>query len=113
MQAHDQFLGIETVSKHFGSVVAVAEVDLALASGAFFSLLGPSGCGKTTLLRLLAGFEIPTRGEIFIDGAPMAAVPPHLRPTNKIRRSLRSPVHPKPRPRHRWTLLRSPHSRRS
>ena len=78
------FIRIERVSKHFGPVRAVDEVAIEIARGEFFALLGPSGCGKTTLLRMLGGFEIPTRGEIFIDGEPMAAVPAYLRPVNMV-----------------------------
>ncbi len=78
------FISIQNVSKHFGAVRAVADVNLDIAEGAFFSLLGPSGCGKTTLLRLLAGFEVPTRGEIYIDGQAMATVPPYERPVNMV-----------------------------
>jgi ABC-type Fe3+/spermidine/putrescine transport system ATPase subunit len=65
-------------------VRAVDGVDLQIARGEFFSLLGPSGCGKTTLLRMLAGFEYPTTGEIRIDGADMSTVPPNHRPTNMV-----------------------------
>ena len=78
------FISIGEVSKHFGAVRAVDEVSLDIGRGEFFSLLGPSGCGKTTLLRLLAGFEAPTMGEIYIDGQPMSAVPPHHRPVNMV-----------------------------
>jgi ABC-type Fe3+/spermidine/putrescine transport system ATPase subunit len=56
------------VSKHFGPVKAVDDVSLAIRDGRFFSLLGPSGCGKTTTLRLIAGFELPTAGEVYIGG---------------------------------------------
>ena len=52
--------------------------------GEFFSLLGPSGCGKTSTLRLVAGFERPTSGQILIDGKDMAGTPPHLRPINTV-----------------------------
>jgi len=72
------------VSKRFGEVVAVNDVSLRIKRGEFFSLLGPSGCGKTTLLRLLAGFEMPDQGEILIDGVEMNGVPPHQRPTNMV-----------------------------
>jgi spermidine/putrescine transport system ATP-binding protein/putrescine transport system ATP-binding protein len=78
------FISIKAVSKHFGSIRAVDRVDMAIGGGEFFSLLGPSGCGKTTLLRMLAGFETPTDGEIFIDGVSMADVAPHHRPTNMV-----------------------------
>ncbi len=80
----DAFISIRNVTKSFGPVEAVKEVSFDIAKGEFFSLLGPSGCGKTTLLRMLAGFETPTSGEIFIDGQPMSAVPPHHRPVNMV-----------------------------
>ena len=76
------------VSKSFdasgGEVAAVSDVDLAIAPGEFFTLLGPSGCGKTTTLRLIAGFEMPTAGEIVILEQAMTDVPPHLRPVNTV-----------------------------
>ena len=84
MNQADAFIRIDNVSKHFGSVVAVDSVQVDIPQGEFFSLLGASGCGKTTLLRMLAGFESPTSGEISIDGAAMSQVPPHQRPTNMV-----------------------------
>jgi len=75
---------IASCSKHFGPVRAVDDVTSDIERGEFFSLLGASGCGKTTLLRLLAGFEQPTFGNIFIDSQGMAGVPPNLRPTNMV-----------------------------
>ncbi len=81
---NDSFISIDRVSKHFGSVVAVDDVSIDIARGEFFSLLGPSGCGKTTLLRMLAGFEFPTYGEIFIDDQAMSSVPPNHRPVNMV-----------------------------
>ena len=84
MSDHDSYIRIDAVSKHFGPVVAVDRVRMDISKGEFFSLLGPSGCGKTTLLRMLAGFETPTRGEIYLDGAAITQVPPHQRPTNMV-----------------------------
>jgi len=64
--------------------IAVDRVDLTVDSGEFFSLLGPSGCGKTTTLRLIAGFEQPTEGTIFLDGVEMTNIPPHRRNVNTV-----------------------------
>lgn len=75
---------IETVSKRFGGFTAVDGVSLQIGAGEFFALLGPSGCGKTTLLRMLAGFEKPDQGGIWLDGENIADVPPHLRPVNMM-----------------------------
>jgi len=72
------------VTKRFGGVTAVADVSLALYPREFFALLGPSGCGKTTLMRMLAGFEMPDDGQILLDGVDITAVPPHLRPVNMM-----------------------------
>ena len=78
------FISIRGVSKRFGDVAAVEQVNLDIHGGEFFSVLGPSGCGKTTLLRMLAGFELPTSGEIDIDGQAMSAIPAYRRPTNMV-----------------------------
>jgi len=72
------------VSKRFGEVVALDGVDLSVARGAFYSFLGPSGCGKTTSLRLIAGFEQPSDGEVRIAGQSVVGVPPHRRPVNMV-----------------------------
>ena len=61
-------VSIRGVSKRFGEVVALHALDLDIAAGSFFSLLGPSGCGKTTLLRIIAGFELPDDGVVMSDG---------------------------------------------
>nr|MDQ2875804.1 ABC transporter ATP-binding protein [Actinomycetota bacterium] len=63
---------------------AVDKIDLQIASGEFFSLLGPSGCGKTTTLRLIAGFEQPTSGQILLDGIDVSGIPPHKRNVNTV-----------------------------
>ena len=73
-----------SVSRHFGSVRAVDNVDLTIAEGSFFAMLGPSGSGKTTCLRLISGFEKPTGGTIRIFGEDMGAVPPNRRHVNTV-----------------------------
>jgi len=75
---------INCVSKRFGDIRALDEVSAEIHESEFFSLLGPSGCGKTTLLRMIAGFDEPSEGEIFIDGKSMDGVPPNRRPTNMV-----------------------------
>ncbi len=70
--------------KSYGSVVAVAGVDLTVDEGEFFTLLGPSGSGKTTLLRMIAGFERPDAGTIELGGRDVTSLPPHLRETNTV-----------------------------
>ncbi len=75
---------IQRVTKRFGAVTAVDSMDLAIERGAFYSLLGPSGCGKTTTLRMIAGFEQPTSGEIMLAGQPIAGVPPYKRNVNTV-----------------------------
>ena len=72
------------VTKRFGDVLAVDDLDLNVADGEFFSLLGPSGCGKTTTLRMIAGFEFPTSGSLTIHGREMALNPPNERPVNTV-----------------------------
>ncbi|MCG2839741.1 ABC transporter ATP-binding protein [Sandaracinobacter sp. RS1-74] len=72
------------ITKRFGPVVAVDDVSLTIEEGEFFALLGPSGCGKTTLLRMLAGFETPTSGQILIDGRDITREPPNKRPVNMV-----------------------------
>jgi spermidine/putrescine transport system ATP-binding protein len=72
------------VTKRFGEFVAVDDLTLEIYEGQFFSLLGPSGCGKTTTLRMIAGFEEPTEGEIRVAGEQMRGVPPYRRPVNTV-----------------------------
>jgi len=78
------FIHIKDISKHFGDFVAVDNVHLEIRQGELFSILGASGCGKTTLLRMLAGFEIPTSGSIEIDGTEITHQAPYDRPVNMM-----------------------------
>ena len=75
---------LRSVTKRFDEFVAVDKIDLEIAEGSFFTLLGPSGCGKTTTLRMIAGFEQPSEGEVLIEGSDVAGLPPHQRPTNTV-----------------------------
>lgn len=78
------FVVFDRVSKAFGDIVALDDVSFSIETGHFFSILGPSGCGKTTLLRLVAGFEKPDSGRIFIDGQDITDLPPNKRPVNTV-----------------------------
>jgi spermidine/putrescine transport system ATP-binding protein len=75
---------LRSVTKRFDQLAAVDDLSLEFGRGEFFTLLGPSGCGKTTTLRMIAGFERPTEGEIRIEGEDVAQLPPHKRPTNTV-----------------------------
>lgn len=68
-------LSLQNIGKRFNDVVAVQQINLAISAGEFFSLLGPSGCGKTTLLRIIAGFEIPTHGSVFLNDQDVTRTP--------------------------------------
>src|SRR5687768_18594890 len=78
------YVQIDRVTKRFGDFVAVNNVSLKIYKKELFCLLGGSGCGKTTLLRMLAGFEEPTSGKLFIDGVDMTGIPPYERPVNMM-----------------------------
>jgi putrescine transport system ATP-binding protein len=78
------YVRIDRVTKKFGDFIAVDDVSLGIYKKEIFCLLGASGCGKTTLLRMLAGFERPTAGRIFIDGVDMTEIPPYERPVNMM-----------------------------
>jgi ABC-type Fe3+/spermidine/putrescine transport system ATPase subunit len=80
----DAILELRGVTKHFATHRAVREISLAIPRGSFFSLLGPSGCGKTTTLRLIAGFEAPTAGEIWLNGVRIDQMPPFRRSVNTV-----------------------------
>ena len=79
-----QVAELRGVSKSFGEVMAAQDLNLSIASGEFLSFLGPSGCGKTTALRMLAGFETPTHGEVLIDGQVVNRLEPFNRPVNMV-----------------------------
>ncbi len=84
MSATDGHIELKGLVKKFGDFVAVDGISADIPAGEFFSLLGPSGCGKTTTLRMIAGFERPSEGEILLDGKDMSATPPHQRPVNTV-----------------------------
>src|ERR1051326_6382598 len=75
---------IKNISKKHGSAIALSDVSLSVERGEFFSILGPSGCGKTTLLRILAGFDSPDSGQIFLNGKDITRVPANRRPINTV-----------------------------
>ena len=75
---------LDGVTKRFGEVTAVDDLTLEITQGEFFSLLGPSGCGKTTTLRMIGGFEMPTRGTIWLAGRDVTSVPAYRRDVNTV-----------------------------
>jgi putative spermidine/putrescine transport system ATP-binding protein len=77
-------VSLRGVRKTYGDVVAVAGIDLEVANGEFFSLLGPSGSGKTTTLRMIAGFELPTAGEVLLEGRDVSKLAPYQRDVNTV-----------------------------
>ncbi|TYC51502.1 ABC transporter ATP-binding protein [Rhodobacterales bacterium] len=81
---HPPFIEFRNVTKKFGDFTAVNNLSLKIYEKEFFALLGGSGCGKTTLMRMLAGFETPTSGQIFLDGQDLAGIPPYRRPSNMM-----------------------------
>ena len=82
--ADSQFLRVDRLTKRFGEVAAVDDVSISIRKGEIFALLGSSGCGKSTLLRMLAGFETPTSGGIYLEGQEISALRPFERPINMM-----------------------------
>src|SRR5437764_13097242 len=78
------FLELEDVTKRFGHVTAVHHITLSVEQGEFLTLLGPSGCGKTTILRMVAGFETPSEGNILLDGDDITNRPASKRPMGRV-----------------------------
>ncbi|MDB5665409.1 ABC transporter ATP-binding protein [Cypionkella sp.] len=81
---NDPIAELRNTSKHYGTVIAADNVSLTIQRGEFLSFLGPSGCGKTTALRMLAGFEVPTSGDVLLDGQRVNDLPPYRRPINMV-----------------------------
>jgi len=84
MSHNGEAIRFDDVTKQFGSTTAVEDLNLSIRRGEFFSLLGPSGCGKTTTLRMVAGFEQPTEGSVYLEGEPVDDVPPYRRNVNTV-----------------------------
>lgn len=83
-EQNDPIAELRHASKEFGAVLAADDLSLSIRRGEFLSFLGPSGCGKTTALRMLAGFEVPTSGDVLLDGQRVNDLPPYRRPVNMV-----------------------------
>src|ERR1700687_2999801 len=84
MEGHADDVVFDRVTKRYGDVTAVEDINLTVRAGEVFSFLGPSGSGKTTCLRMIAGFELPTAGGIVLQGRSVARLPPYDRDVNTV-----------------------------
>ena len=84
MDVGDPVVKLDNVRKQYGSFIAVHQADFSIGRGEFFAMLGPSGCGKTTTLKMIAGFEQPTAGQVFLEGEDVSHTPPHKRNVNTV-----------------------------
>ena len=84
MNKNEVIIKLNNITKEFDGVVVVDDFNLEVKKGEFVTFLGPSGCGKTTTLRMIAGFEMPTGGEILLNGEDIAQLPPYKRPVNTV-----------------------------
>src|SRR5574344_1574319 len=80
----DTIISLQHITKEFDGVTVVNDFNLDIKKGEFVTILGPSGCGKTTTLRMIAGFEIPTKGQILLNGEDISLLPPYKRPVNTV-----------------------------
>ena len=80
----DTIISLQHITKEFDGVTVVNDFNLDIKKGEFVTILGPSGCGKTTTLRMIAGFEIPTSGQILLNGEDISMLPPYKRPVNTV-----------------------------
>ena len=81
---NEVIIKLNNITKEFDDVVVVDDFNLEVKKGEFVTFLGPSGCGKTTTLRMIAGFEMPSSGEILLNGEDIAKLPPYQRPVNTV-----------------------------
>ena len=84
MEENNTIIELINVTKSFGSMDAVSDFSLKIKKGEFVTLLGPSGCGKSTTLRMIAGFDAPTSGQILLGGEDITKLPPYKRPINTV-----------------------------
>ena len=84
MKQENVIIQLTNVDKEYDEVLAVENFNLTVKKGEFVTFLGPSGCGKTTTLRMIAGFEMPTRGQILLNGEDITLLPPYKRPVNTV-----------------------------